>query len=214
MKTIVLATRNKGKIRELADLLQGWPINLRSLDEWPDLPDVAEDGESFAENALIKARAVCNYTGLPALADDSGLEVDYLKGAPGVLSARFAGEPRDDARSNQKLLALLAGVPMEKRTARFRCVIAIVTPAGGAFLAEGVCEGLIGLKLAGKGGFGYDPLFYLPEYRQTMAQLDLDVKNTISHRAIAMREAAKLLPAVLGVSLPAGERNDADRGHK
>ncbi|NPV27175.1 MAG: XTP/dITP diphosphatase [Firmicutes bacterium] len=202
MHTIVLATKNLGKIREFAELLAGWPVRVLSIRDWPDLPEIIEDGATFAENALKKARAVCQHTGLLALADDSGLEVDYLGGAPGVLSARFAGEPIDDDRNNRKLLTLLEGVPLEQRTARFRCVIAIVTPTSESFLTEGICEGIIGQELAGTGGFGYDPLFYLPAYGRTMAQLSLEVKNSISHRAKALREASRVLLELLGESSP------------
>lgn len=190
---LVLATNNQGKVRELRELLKDLPIEILSLQDFPDLPEVEEDGDTFQENALKKAREVAGYTGLLAMADDSGLEVDYLKGAPGVYSARFAGEPKNDEANNEKLLQLLEGVPEKQRTGRFRCAIALCTPDGEEYVVEGTCEGVVGTSLEGAGGFGYDPLFYLPEYRQTFAQLDLGVKNQISHRGKATLKAVEKL---------------------
>lgn len=190
---LVLATRNSGKVKELREMLGGLPVRLFSLADWPQIPAIPETGSTFRENALLKAHAVARETGLTALADDSGLEVDYLGGAPGVFSARFAGEPADDLRNNQKLLDLLRGVPSDKRTARFRCVLAVVTPAKREYVTEGECRGVILEAPRGSGGFGYDPLFLVPEYGQTMAELPLEVKNRISHRGRALRQAICIL---------------------
>ncbi|OAT82382.1 XTP/dITP diphosphatase [Desulfotomaculum copahuensis] len=183
---LVLATRNEGKIRELTALIAPLGFTISSLADYPQIPEVVEDGATFEENAVKKARAVAAAAGCPALADDSGLEVDYLGGAPGVYSARFAGRGHDDRANNEKLLQMLRGVPAEKRTARFRCVVAVATPGGLVYTTEGVCAGMIGEEPRGKGGFGYDPLFYIPEYGKTFAELDPFIKNQISHRGRAL----------------------------
>ncbi len=194
---LVLASRNPGKLRELKALLEPLDIEVVSLEEYPGIPEVVEDGLTFTENAVKKARAVAAATGQVALADDSGLEVDYLNGAPGVFSARFAGEDRDDRANNEKLLHLLAGVPWEKRTARFRCVVAVAFPGGAVYTAEGVCEGMIADEPRGEKGFGYDPLFFVPAFGKTFAQLEPAEKNKISHRAKALRKARKILSEFL-----------------
>ncbi len=194
---IVLASRNQGKLQEFKALLASLPVEVASLQNYPEVPEVAEDGATFAENAVKKARAVAAATGLWALADDSGLEVDYLNGAPGVYSARFAGEGRDDRANNEKLLRLLAGVPPEKRTARFRCVVAVATPGGEVYTAEGACAGVIAAEPRGNRGFGYDPLFFVPQLGKTFAELDPEVKNTISHRARALAGAREILTRLL-----------------
>lgn len=194
---LVLATGNQGKVREIKAILGDCNVEVYSLKDFPEIGEIVEDGSTFAENAVKKARAVTEATKMAALADDSGLEVDYLNGAPGIYSARFAGEGKSDADNNAKLLALLQEVPAEKRTARFRCVIAICTPGGQVYTAEGACEGIIGFKPKGDKGFGYDPLFYLPEYHQTFAELDLDLKNRISHRGRALAKAKTVLEEVL-----------------
>jgi len=188
VRPLVFATRNRGKLVELRELLPG--IEVRSLDD-VHVPEVVEDAETFAGNAAKKAREVSAATGLPALADDSGLEVDALGGAPGVYSARYAGKPHDDGRNNAKLLAALAGVPPELRTARFHSVLALADvngPLGGEVItADGTCEGLILDAARGTGGFGYDPLFYSPELGQTFAEAGVGPKSDLSHRARAMR---------------------------
>lgn len=193
MNKLVIASRNRGKIAEYGEMLRDLPVEILSLADFPDLPEVRETGRTFRENALIKARAAAAATGLIALADDSGLEVDYLNGAPGVYSSRYAGPEQDDEANNRKLLAALEGVPMALRGARFRCVIAIVTPEGREFLSEGVCEGRISLALRGRAGFGYDPLFLVPSLGKTFAELGPEVKNRISHRAQALRAARDML---------------------
>ena len=188
MKPLVFATRNRGKLVELRELLPD--IDVRSLDD-VDVPEVIEDADSFVGNASKKAREVSAATGLPALADDSGLEVDALGGAPGVYSARYAGEPHDDAKNNVKLLAALAGIPSDQRTARFRSVLALADVTGPlgtqVITADGSCEGVILEAPRGTGGFGYDPLFYSPELGMTFAEAGVGSKNDLSHRARAMR---------------------------
>ncbi|NPV73865.1 MAG: XTP/dITP diphosphatase [Pelotomaculum sp.] len=190
---LVLATRNKNKIKEMIELLAPSGIEALSLDQFPRIGRIEEDGRTFRENAVKKASAVCEQTGMMALADDSGLEVDCLDGAPGVFSSRFAGEGSDDRANNEKLLELLTGVPPEQRRARFRCVIAVAAPDGFVYTAEGTCEGYIAEELRGEGGFGYDPLFYLPEFGKTLAELDLKTKNKVSHRGKALLGALDIL---------------------
>ncbi|MCS5695277.1 XTP/dITP diphosphatase [Desulfofundulus thermocisternus] len=190
---LVLATRNPGKVRELSQLLSPLGYEVLSLEHFPGVPEVVEDGATFKDNAVKKATAVARHTGQLALADDSGLEVDYLGGAPGVRSARFAGEGHDDRANNEKLLRLLAGVPPEKRTARFRCVVAVATPEGKVLTTEGTCEGIIAEEPRGEGGFGYDPLFYVPSCGKTFAELEPEVKNRISHRGRALALMREIL---------------------
>lgn len=194
---LVIATRNEKKRREIEELLKGLDAEVRSLRDFPDVPEVVEEGRSFKENAARKAIEVAKFTGKMALADDSGLEVEVLGGEPGVHSARFAGEEQDDRANIQKLLKLMEGVPMEKRGARFKCCIAIAKPDGLVKAVEGACEGLIGLQLEGSYGFGYDPVFIIPGYNQTFAQLGPKVKNRISHRARALKKAKKLLLSLI-----------------
>lgn len=191
MSDLMLATGNPGKVRELRDLL-ALHLDLTSAAlltprDWPaPLPDVAEMGATFAENARLKAEALAAATGLPALADDSGLCVDALGGAPGLYSARWAGAGASDADRNTKLLLALADVPPERRTAHFICAIALALPSGRTVLVEGVCEGLILDTPCGVDGFGYDPLFLLPAVGRTMAELTAEEKNRLSHRALAI----------------------------
>jgi len=199
MHRVVFATRNEGKLREIRSLMADLVADLQvlSLADFPEIPEIPETGTTFQENALLKAQQVAQATGLLTLADDSGLEVDCLGGAPGVFSARFAGEPQDAARNNTKLLTLLDQVPLAKRAARFRCVIALVAPGGKVAFAEGSCEGVIGFTLQGTGGFGYDPVFFLPQFGCTIAELELSLKNQISHRGKALRQAVVLLRDLL-----------------
>lgn len=190
---ILLATQNLGKVRELRELLVDEEIEVLSLQDISDWEDVEENGVTFADNAALKAREAVQRTGLIALADDSGLEVDALEGAPGVYSARYAGEPKDDERNNDKLLQLLETIPEDKRTARFRCALVMVTPSGEEYLTEGAVEGRILTQRRGLDGFGYDPVFYLPEFARTMAELTLAEKNKLSHRAQAFRQVIPIL---------------------
>jgi len=194
---LVLATSNRDKAAEMKGLLTGLPLNLITRGELPDLPDVAETADTFAGNALLKAEGICKITGLPALADDSGLCVDALGGAPGIFSARYAGPLATYVDNNEKLLAALAGVPDEKRTARFVCAVAVALPGAGSVTFEGVCEGVITTHLEGAHGFGYDPLFLVPEVGLTYARMDPAQKAQLSHRARAFALARAWLEAHL-----------------
>ncbi|OGP93030.1 MAG: non-canonical purine NTP pyrophosphatase, RdgB/HAM1 family [Deltaproteobacteria bacterium RBG_16_54_18] len=197
MKQLVVATENQGKLREIEESLQGIGVQIISLKGLPPLSPVDEDGSTYLENALKKARAVAVHSGRLTIADDSGLEVDYLQGAPGVRSARFAGDQASDADNNGKLLQLLAGIPVAERGALFRCVIAIVTPRGREAWVEGQCRGVILEQARGNKGFGYDPLFSIPELGKTLAELPLAVKNRISHRGRALAALKAVLPDFL-----------------
>jgi XTP/dITP diphosphohydrolase len=195
-KRVVVASRNRHKVVEIGALLADLGLDLVAIDEIAPDAALIEDEPTFEGNALAKARQAAAATGLPALADDSGLEVDALVGAPGVRSARYAGDPCDDGRNNQKLVGALAGVPAAKRTARYRCVAAYVDPAAGVELtAAGACEGRILATGRGSGGFGYDPLFFLEPLGKTMAEIDLAEKNRLSHRAAAFLALATRLRA-------------------
>lgn len=191
---VVLASSNAGKLREFATLLADAGFEVVRQSEL-GVTDADETGLSFVENAILKARHAAVHTGLPALADDSGLVVDALQGQPGIYSARFAGEPRSDAANNSKLLAALQGVPAAQRTARFRCCIVFVRHAADPvpLIAEASWEGVILEALQGAGGFGYDPLFYVPSHACTAAELDAMEKNCISHRGQAMQRLRGLL---------------------
>ena len=197
METVVLATRNKGKLAELAALLRDFGVEVKGLDDFPEVGEIEETGADFAENALIKAQAVSRATGLPAVADDSGLEVDALGGAPGIYSARYAGAGATDAKNNRKLLEALAGVEDVRRTARFRCALAACSPGGNMIQAQGAWEGRILREPAGDNGFGYDPLFFDPEVGLTAAQMEPGVKSGRSHRGRAMRALRMAWPAFL-----------------
>ncbi|MBI4515644.1 MAG: XTP/dITP diphosphatase [Deltaproteobacteria bacterium] len=191
---LVIATRNSGKRAEFAHLLAGLGLTIRSLAEFPRAPEVPEESGSYHENARVKAVTIARYTGLPALADDSGLEVDALGGAPGVRSARFAGAAGDDQRNLTLLLQRLEATPSAQRTARFRCVIVVARPDGATLAVEAVCEGVIATHPAGTAGFGYDPVFLLPELGRTFAQLPTEEKHQRSHRG---RACAMLRPQLL-----------------
>ncbi len=193
IRELVLATRNRHKVEELVALLGGLGITIRSLDEFPGAPDVVEDGVTCEANAVKKARAIAEFTGLPAVADDTGLEVDALGGRPGVYAARYAGEGATYDDNCQKLLQELAGVPRERRTARFLTVAAIALPSDGVRVAQGTLDGVIAEEASGTLGFGYDPVFFVPELGKTLAQLSADQKNKISHRAKAFIQAKDLL---------------------
>jgi XTP/dITP diphosphohydrolase len=193
MPKLLLATNNEGKVREYKSMLQDLPFELVSLAEAGIKTEVDEVGESLEENARLKATVLARESRLLTLADDSGLEVDALGGEPGRLSARYAGEGASDRDRVNYLLSRLRGVPSEKRSARFRCVIAIATPGGKVELCSGECRGLITTTPRGEHGFGYDPIFFLPGLGKTMAELPLEEKNRVSHRGQAAREAIKLL---------------------
>lgn len=193
MKTIVVGTSNRGKVAEIAAALAALPVEVLSLEAFPDVPEAEENGDTFAANAVMKATHYALHTGRPCLADDSGLEVDALGGAPGVYSARYAGPGGGDEACNAKLLAALADVPAEGRTARFRCVLAYVDPEGALLTAEGTCEGVILAAPRGTGGFGYDPLFHFPAAGKTLAEMTVAEKNAVSHRGQAVRNMATML---------------------
>jgi len=193
MPKLLLATRNPAKAREYALPLQGIPYDMVTLSDVGIDFEVAETGRTLEENAAMKARAYAAASGLTAFADDSGLEVEALGGEPGPLSARYAGEGVSDRERIDFLLAKLEHVPWERRAARFRCVIAIATPQGDVELCQGECQGIIAFEPRGEGGFGYDPIFFLPERGQTMAELTTDEKNDISHRGRAARAARQVL---------------------
>jgi XTP/dITP diphosphohydrolase len=200
--TLVIATANPGKIRELSLLLAELGITLKTLADFPDCPEVAEDGDTFEANAAKKARTVVACTGSAALADDSGLEVEALRGRPGVFSARYAMDRTAPARPTdednyRKLLAEMAAVPWAQRRARFVCCMVVAFPGGRTAVARGTCEGFINLKPQGDGGFGYDPVFWLPPYNCTMAEVGLEIKNKISHRAMALKKIQATLAEIL-----------------
>ncbi len=187
-KKLVVASTNQGKVKEIKEVLSGLPVHILSLKDIGNPPEVVEDRDSFAGNALKKAREISAFCGEITLADDSGLEVDALDGQPGIYSARFAGPDADDEANNRLLLLKLAGLPRERRNASFRCALAIVTPAGEEILIEETCNGYITEKQAGGGGFGYDPLFYYEPLGKTFGQMVPDEKNSISHRGKALQK--------------------------
>jgi XTP/dITP diphosphohydrolase len=183
---LLIATRNRGKLIEFSRLLEGLPIKVRGLDEFPGLGEVEEDGKTFGENATIKARACAGLTGIPTLADDSGLQVDALDGAPGILSARYAGPHANDSERIDLLLSELDATNDVERRARFVCALALFRPADGFLkLFTGTCEGRIASEPRGEGGFGYDPVFIPDGYSQSFGELPADLKDRISHRARA-----------------------------
>ncbi|NKQ37441.1 MAG: XTP/dITP diphosphatase [Chloroflexi bacterium] len=195
---LLVATHNQGKVREYAEMLADLQIEWLSLDDVGVGLDVEETGRTFRENAILKARAYAGETGLLTLADDSGLEVDALGGEPGIYTARYGGAGLTHEARYQLLLRNMADVPLPERTARFRCVIALAGPDGALLgVSDGVCEGLIGETAVGDHGFGYDPVFYLPERGLTMAQLDSAEKHQISHRGQALQAIEPLLREVL-----------------
>ena len=207
---LLVATQNEGKLREYRCLLACLPLEVT----WPAREGmalkVAETGRTMAENAILKARAYAAASGLLTWADDSGLEVDALGGEPGVHSARYGGPGASDEERCRLLLRCLQGVPPTERTARFRCVVALVKPDGSLHTAEGVCEGRIALEPRGEGGFGYDPIFYLPHLGRTMAELSLAEKNAVSHRARAAQAARALLEEILSARATSLQQGDND----
>ncbi len=197
MHKLLVASHNPGKIREYRDLLADLPLEVTSLNAEGITHDIEETGATFAENAILKARSYAEMTGLWTWADDSGLEVDALDGRPGVYSARYAGPGRSDQDRYRTILAELQAVPQAVWTARFRCVVAIALPYGQVHTAEGTIEGVITDQPRGDNGFGYDPIFYIPEQNATMAELPTEIKNRISHRGQAAVKAKALQMAVI-----------------
>ncbi len=193
MTELVVATRNAGKLKEIRRLLETRGVRVLGLDAFPGAPEVVEDGDTFAANAMKKAAVIARFTGRPCLADDSGLAVVALDGRPGVHSARYAGPDADDAANNQKLLEEMQSVPDSKRGAAFCCVMALSLPGEAVQLFDGRVEGRILRQPQGDGGFGYDPLFLVVEAGCTMAELPLDLKNSLSHRGQALRQVVAYL---------------------
>jgi len=193
MCRVVVATRNRGKLAEIRDLLSRLDVTVEALDDFPGAPEPEEAGATFRENAVIKAVAAALFTGKVAVADDSGLVVDALGGAPGVLSARYGGNGASDQEKYERLLAQMVGIPDRERTARFVCVVAVASPDGSVSSAEGVVEGTIARAPRGTGGFGYDPVFLIPELGMTFGELPPATKNTMSHRARALAGAEPLI---------------------
>lgn len=191
----VLATRNQGKTSEIRSILKDYPVELLNLEDFGPIPEVVEDGDTFDDNAYKKASFTARVLGYPTIADDSGLVVDALDGAPGVYSARYSGENATDEENNLKLIAEMTDV--ENRKAAFECVISIAIPTGPALTYEGRCEGLIAEKPSGSKGFGYDPLFVCPEFGKSFAELSQEEKNKVSHRGNALKEMMKEFDKVL-----------------
>ncbi len=187
MKELVVATMNQGKLREIKSLLKDIPLKITSLVDYPEAPDIIENGDSFRANAMIKAQTIAQYTQKLTLGEDSGLEVRALNNAPGIYSARFSGEGATDEKNNLKLIADLQGIPLEQRQARYRCYVIVFEGSQIVGEADGRCEGLIALTAKGNNGFGYDPYFFLPQYNKTFGELDPQIKATISHRAKAFQ---------------------------
>lgn len=209
---LVIATRNKGKITEIKKLLNGFPVVIKELDDFGPIPPVDEDGETFDDNAYKKASFTAKILGLPALADDSGLVVEALDGAPGVYSARYGGENASDAERCAKLLDEMLN--KTNRKAAFECVVSIAVPSGPALTYEARCEGLIAEEPAGKNGFGYDPIFYYPPLKKCFAELSLDEKNNVSHRGKVLREIRDEFDKILmwiQRHMPIQERHDCIR---
>jgi XTP/dITP diphosphohydrolase len=190
---IIFATGNEGKMKEVKSILADLGMEILSLKEAGINIDIEENGTTFEENAMIKANAIRDITQCIVLADDSGLEIDYLGKEPGIYSARYMGEDTSYTIKNNKILELLQDVPKEKRTARFVCAIAAALPNGKVFTTRGTIEGMIGYEIIGENGFGYDPIFYVPEFGCTTAQLNMAQKNEVSHRGKALREMKEIL---------------------
>jgi len=199
LRLLIVATHNRGKLKEYQELLAGLPVECASLADMGLQEEPSEEHVGFAENAQLKALHFARRTGHLTLADDSGLEVDALGGDPGVRSARYSGAGRSDRERYELLLARLGELPPEARTARFRCAIAVAVPEKVLFTVEGSCEGIISMRPRGSHGFGYDPVFYMPEHRRTMAELEPAVKNRISHRARAAQAALPWLLDLMNV---------------
>jgi len=190
MLEILIATNNLGKVKEIKDILSIHKIKILTMKDFPHLPKIEEDGKTYQENAFKKARKISEYTGKICLADDSGLEIDYLKGKPGIYSSRWGNS--DDERIN-KVLKLLENVSLNKRNAKFVCVAVLVFPDGKTYMVKEECDGIIGFQPKGEHGFGYDPIFLVPEYEKTFAELGDKIKNQISHRGKAMRRMIDII---------------------
>lgn len=197
MRELLVATKNPGKLREIRELLKNFALKVTSLADYPDCPEIVEDGRTFKANAIKKAMVVGQYTGKLTLGEDSGLQVVALNNAPGIYSARFSGENATDEKNNDKLLASLQNVPLSKRQARYRCFAALCDGDKLVGVVDGCCGGFIEKQRRGTNGFGYDPLFLLPRYQKTFGELDSAIKSKISHRARALRKLKVLLQQYL-----------------
>lgn len=201
MKELIVASRNKGKVKEIKELLANLPFKVSSLLDYPHIPEIIEDGKTYRANALKKAREVAQATGKMAMSDDSGIEVKALGNAPGIYSSRFAGEGASEKARNRKLFKMLKGVPMHKRQARYRCVIAFVNSKGQELgVVQGTCSGYVTTRDMGSNGFGFDPLFLLKRYNKTFGQLPPELKAKISHRARALKKFRRLLSQVIATN--------------
>ncbi|MDD5669542.1 MAG: XTP/dITP diphosphatase [Candidatus Omnitrophica bacterium] len=185
---LIVATKNKKKLEEIKEILKGLRLTILSLADYPDVPRIVENGKTFQENAVIKAMKIARFTGKLTMGEDSGLCVQALGGAPGVYSARFSGKDKDDNKNNLKLLRLLKGLPVKKRKAHYSCAVAIADPSGLIKVVEGKCRGRIGVEQKGEFGFGYDPLFVIPSYGKTFAELGPEIKHSMSHRFRALKK--------------------------
>ena len=193
MKEIIVATKNQGKLREIRSLLEDLGFKVTSLSDYPQAPEIVEDGKTFAQNAIKKAVTIAFYTKKLVMGEDSGIEIKALQNRPGIYSARYSGENATDRKNNLKLLRELKNIPMAKRQARYRCFIALVDSKGFLKVISGSCSGLIAKRHFGKNGFGYDPLFFIPRYNKTFGELDPAIKAQISHRARALKKVKKVL---------------------
>ena len=196
MLKVIIATKNAGKAKEFVKMFELYNIEVKTLLDFPEFAEIEETGKTFEENAILKAETVCAQLGVMAIADDSGIMVDALDGRPGIYSARYAGVEKDDEANNDKLLEELKNVPLEERTARYYCALAFASPNHRTITVHDTCEGVIASKRQGTNGFGYDPLFYLPERGKTMAEITAQEKNEISHRAKALRKLENYLSQV------------------
>jgi len=200
---LLVATTNPGKFAEVKDFLRQLPLEVLSLSDLATWPKIIEDGATFEENALKKARALAEYSGYLTLADDSGLEVDALNGAPGIYSARYCGEEGNDKKNNEKLMHELREIPEEKRTGRFVCAVALCAPKSHGmkeWTVRDSCEGRISFELKGENGFGYDPLFFYPSLGKTFGEIDRAIKATVSHRGKALKKLAEMLPSLVDLN--------------
>ncbi|MDN3018478.1 XTP/dITP diphosphatase [Paenibacillus sp. BSR1-1] len=197
MKEVIIATKNPGKAREFEHIFAPRGFSVKTLLDFPEIPEVEETGSTFEENAILKAEAVSQALNKMVIGDDSGLIVDVLEGRPGIFSARYAGEPKNDQKNTEKVLSELKGVPEDERTARFYCALAVAVPGQETFTVSGTCEGRILEEQRGTNGFGYDPVFYVPDKSRAMAELTSDEKNKISHRANALKKLDDVLDSIL-----------------
>lgn len=193
MIKMVVATRNRKKLKEIKEILNGLELKISSISDYPHPPRVIENGKTFKENAAKKAVALSRFTGILTLGEDSGLCVDSLKGKPGIYSSRYAGRDKSDAKNNKKLLTALAGLPLKKRSAHYICAVAMADKRGLISVVEGRCNGIIGFAPKGNKGFGYDPIFLIPKFKKTFAELGEGIKHKMSHRYHALRKARKII---------------------